>query len=213
MTPRTTKITAHDILNADEIDQVVSDMRRKSRRSQRALVNLGVFRALLGCGLRASEAAGLRIRDVVLTGSRPHLFVRAETTKGVRSKNGKTTWSNRDAFIFSSSILDDLQKVLDMRLEMGAGPDDPFFCSTDKGSIGNPLTRFQVRKRFIVACRCLDRQVTSHTGRHTFASWLLGIGKSPAVVAASGGWHNQNVLLSTYSHVWEDASASSWMVD
>ena len=96
---------------------------------------------------------------------------------------------------------------------MGAKASDPFLSSTTKGAVGNGLTRFQIRKRFVVCCGCLERKVTAHTGRHTFASMMLGLGKSPALVAAAGGWANQSVLLSTYSHIWDDAASGSWMVE
>jgi len=61
------------ILQRDEIALVLTDLRRKARRSTNSRMNMVIFRLATCCGLRASEIAGLALSDVqvdrVLTAS------------------------------------------------------------------------------------------------------------------------------------------------
>ena len=74
-------VDATKILTRNEMATVLTDLRRRSGRSVNARMNLAIFRLASCCGLRASEIATLRLRDVHVGHSRPFLQIRKEIAK------------------------------------------------------------------------------------------------------------------------------------
>ncbi len=74
-------------------------------------------------------------------------------------------------------------------------------------ALGNPLTRFNVRRRFFAACRPLGpnrlRCLTIHHGRHSFVSHALHGGRSNAAVRDAAG-HANIGTRSIHAHVIDD---------
>lgn len=200
-------VTAHDVLSRSELDAVVDDLARRARRYPQTRCTLALFRLATFCGLRASEVIGLRLRDLHLASTKPSLRIPAAIAKG-----GKT----RTVPVWFGSAVADLQRWLDYRHAMDAGPSDPFLCSVRQHALGHPLSRQKARTRYQNACRVLGpdrvRGVTTHTGRHTFASMCLALGKPLAAVRDACG-HSTIQVTNTYAHLWDDGSSSSYFLD
>ena len=110
------------ILQRDEIALVLTDLRRKARRSTNSRMNLMVFRLATCCGLRASEIAGLTLGDVQVDNSRPSIRIRREIGKGHKARKVPLTWD--------AGTLADLVEWKRFRREQGADDDDRFVCSS-----------------------------------------------------------------------------------
>jgi integrase len=184
------------VLTGDEIAAVLDDLRRRSRRSLNSRQNLIVFRLACCCGLRASELAGLNLGDARLGIPRPYLQVRKTVAKGGRPRRVPLWWD--------AGTLHDLHTWRDARRGQSAGPGDPFVCCLRRDAAGGRLDRFNIRRRFIAACRCLGEErvaeVTTHHGRHSFVSHALAGGRTLAEVRDAAGHANVSTT-SLYTHV------------
>ena len=85
------------ILQPDEIRTVLTDLRRKARRSTNTKMNLVVFRLATCCGLRASEIAGLVLADVQVNSTQPKIRVRREVGKGHKARKVPSDVGRRHA--------------------------------------------------------------------------------------------------------------------
>jgi integrase len=188
------------ILQPDEIRRVLADLARRGRRSPNSRMNRIVFRLACCAGLRASEIAGLVLADVQVDSTRPQIRVRKEIAKGHKPRKVPLTWDE--------GTLNDLRDWKRFRREQGADDDARFACSQHRDSLGNPLDRRNLRKRFKVACRCLGperlAELTIHHGRHSFVSHALHGGRSITEVRAAVG-HASLSVTSLYSHLVEDS--------
>jgi len=187
------------ILQPREVAGVLDDLHRKARRSANTRMNLVVFRLAACCGLRASEIAGLTLADVQVDSTGPKIRVRKETAKGHKPRKVPLTWD--------AGTLADLREWKRFRREQGATDDSHFVCSQHRDSLGNPLDRRNLRKRFKVACKTLgaERQaeLTIHHGRHSFISHALHGGRSIVEVRAAAG-HSSLHTTSLYAHLVDD---------
>ena len=77
------------VLTRKELAAVLCDLKRKAVRSPSTRLNLVIFRLATCCGLRASEIGQLRVADVLVEGSRPHLRIRRGAAKGGRSRRSR----------------------------------------------------------------------------------------------------------------------------
>jgi integrase len=193
------------ILTRQELQLVLGELKRKSIRSKNTRLNLIIFRLATCCGLRVSEIANLKVSDVRVEISRPHLRIRRGAAKGGKSRNVPLWWD--------AGTLDDIKAWKKQRVEQGAKADDVFIKSPRVKPIHNGcstvvkseiLSRHTVRKRFRTACRVLgtDRleTLTIHHGRHTFISHALAGGRTLAEVRDAAGHCNVSVT-SSYLHV------------
>lgn len=186
-------------LTVSEVWRVVKDLRTRSKRSLSKRLNLIIFRLSAGAGLRRTEIGGLLMSDVVLTGPNPYVLVRRDNTKGQRQKR-------RQRFVplnWDKKTLDDITAWFDWRVALGAKPEDPFVCGVSKPTFGKPLGLSQIAKRWRTAIKCLGKarvkQLSIHTGRHTFATIALEVGHSlPEVRDALG--HRNLLTTSIYLH-------------
>jgi integrase len=90
----TWNLDATSILTRSELAAVLTDLTAKAPRSANAMRNLVIFRLACCCGLRVSEIAALQLDDVVLDTPRPHLSLRAATTKGKRARRVPLWWDS-----------------------------------------------------------------------------------------------------------------------
>lgn len=203
--------TPRDILTAAEVAAVIADLRRRMKRFPTMnATRLIVFELATCAGLRASEIAGLKLRDVRLDVRRPYIFIPGEISKGSAVGRGHdrtvpATWT--------PWLVEDLAGHVRRRQAMGAGPADPLLVSLRRGKGDRPLDRFQVRDYFIGACRnhaLGASKVTTHTGRHTFVSHALATGHSPASVRAAAG-HSSLAVTSLYAHAVDDPAMDGRM--
>ena len=186
------------ILSREEISRILSDLKRRSRRSVNSRMNLTIFRLATCCGLRVSEIIGLRMGDVRIRLDRPYIYVRREVAKRHRPRRVPLWWDG--------GTLSDLEAWKTERQAQGAGSTDPFVCSQAKGSLGRSLDRFNARARFKSACRTLgpDRvaELTIHHGRHSFVSHSVRHRSLAEVRDAAG--HANIATTSIYTHVATD---------
>ncbi len=99
---RTRNADPTKILFRSEITAILRDLQRKGKRSPSTRLNLIVFRLATCCGLRASEIANLRIGDVRVETSRPHIRIRVGAAKGGWHKRFRTACRSFGAERFST---------------------------------------------------------------------------------------------------------------
>jgi integrase/recombinase XerD len=190
------------ILTRRELAAVLADLKGKSSRSANSQRNLVIVRLACCCGLRVSEMAGLQLDDVIIGVPRPHLRLRAGTTKGGRPRRIPLWWDG--------GTLDDLVAWKAERMAQGATGADPFVCSVQANLRGLSLQRHALRRRFLSACKVLGmarlRTLTIHHGRHTFISHALAGGRTLAEVRVAAG-HTDVAVTSVYLHVAVDDDA------
>ncbi len=184
------------ILTRREMAAVLSDLKRKARRSPNTRLNLIIFRLAACCGLRASEIAKLQMADVRVELSRPHLRIRNGASKGGRPRTVPLWWD--------AGTLADISEWKSTRLSQSAKSKSPFVASLRPGREGSTLSRFTLRKRFRTACKVLGAErldtLTIHHGRHTFISHALAGGRTLAEVRDAAGHANVSIT-SAYLHV------------
>ena len=195
-TAPTWNLDASCILTRHELATVLADLTTKAGRLTNAMRNLVIFRLACCCGLRVSEIAGLQLDDVVIDTPRPHLRLRAATTKGHRARRVPLWWD--------AGTLADVTAWAATRREHGARGADPFVCSVQAHRHGEGLQRAAIRLRFLSACKVLGlarlRTLTIHHGRHTFISHALAGERTLAEVRTAAGHTNIDVT-SIYLHV------------
>ena len=185
------------ILSAAEITKVIKELRRKGNRAVNSRQNLIIFRLATCCGLRVSEIAGLKMRDVEVKGEKPSLNLPKAITKGNKPRRVPLWWNE--------ATFNDIVAWKDERRAQGAKADNYFVCSQSKSSLGNKLARVNLWHRFKSITRVLNRptQPTIHDGRHTFISHALANGCSlPEVRDAVG--HSSIAVTNIYTHVLDD---------
>ena len=208
-------ISDSKILRRGEIARVLAELHRKARRSKNTRLTLTLFRLTTCCGLRVSEATGLRLRDVCVNVDRPRIKVPAAVAKGRKTKkvNGKAVKVGRRAIAreipltWDSATLADLRSWKELRERQGASANDLYLCSQQATAFGRKLDIRNGRMRFIGACKVLGegraRELTVHCGRHSFVSHALAGGKSLAEVQQAAG-HRSVSTTGVYVHTATD---------
>jgi len=188
-------VTADKVLSRDEILTVITDLKRKSLRSDQTKANLILFRLSTCCGLRVSELTGLTLDNVRVASKRPSLYVPATVAKNGRARTVPLT--------FDQGTLDDLVSWKAHRESQGANGGSLFLCTRGGGQID----RRNARKRFKAACRVLGKErvetLTIHHGRHSFISHALHSGRNVVAVRDAAG-HSSLAVTSIYAHVVTD---------
>ena len=163
-----------NVMTADEVQQVLDDLRRRGKRSVNTRMNEVVFRLSTVCGLRCSEIAHLRIKDVVL-GDKPYVHV----FEGKGGKIADVTIPDSGTSVVLERYLRD---VRNLNAHGRTKPSDNFLVKTN----GKGFLRQEIAKRFDSAIRCLPEgrkdELSIHSGRHTAATMLLDTGHSLATV-------------------------------
>ena len=144
----------------------------------------------------ATDACGLRLRDVKLAIPRPSLEVPAAVAKGGRPRQVPLRKLPTALACLSAWKAE--------RKAQGAGLTDPLVCAQSRSALGRPLDRRNARARFISACKILGKErqgmLTIHSGRHTCASHLLSAGW-PLPAARDMLGHANLSTTSLYAHV------------
>jgi integrase len=189
-------IDVSQILTRRELMSVMTYLKTRSDRLPNVQQSLALVRLACCCGLRASEIGGLKLADVMTGISRPYIQVRGEIAKGGHARRVPLWWD--------AGTLEDLTEWKATRRSDGARSGDPFLCSLQTATFGQPLNRHVLRRRFLTACRVLGwdrlRTLTLHHGRHTFISHALAGKRTLAEVRAAVG-HASLLTTSAYLHV------------
>lgn len=175
------------ILTANEIRLVLSELKRKSRRSALTRRQLIIFRLATCCGLRVSELTRLRVSNLRL-GARPSIRVPKSIAKGDVARTVPLNWD--------AGTLADFTEWKTHREEQGGSL---VVCTAS----GKPIARKDARLAFQSACKVLGRHVTIHDGRHSFVSHALNAGRNIVEVRDAAG-HSNLSTTSIYAHLVSD---------
>lgn len=185
------------VLTRDELKRCLADLHRRAKRTGGARRQLAVFR-LATLGLRVSEIAGLRVRDVIEHDGKLFVRVPKAITKG---RDGKRRMRLVPAW-WDSGAVEDIQRWKQARIAGGAGLDDALIASF-KPRTRDRLKRTNVARVWKSAIRCLGpervRQLSIHCGRHSFVSIALAAGRSLAEVRDAAG-HSNVSTTEVYLH-------------
>lgn len=187
-----------DLMSIDEVARVVAHLHRTARRCPNTRLTLAIVRLALS-NLRAKELCGLLMRDVLPTGTRPAITVRAAITKGQEGKRRARTvplW-------WDSGCLADIASWYEYRVKQGAGPDDPFLARPTGDKAGQSITTVMAARRWKTATAILgperQAQLHIHAARHTAISHALAVGHSLVAVRDAAG-HSDIKITSIYLH-------------
>jgi integrase len=188
----------------EEDDEEVRPLSRQQLGDFLALVNPRhrvLFEVLASCGLRISEAIGLRWRDLHLDGSSPHIKVRRAIVKK-RIEPPKTRHSKRQVPLSPALVV-----ALRARRASAQWPegDELVFPSMT----GTPLDPDNVRTRVLkpVAQEVGAPWAGFHTFRHTYASLMLAGGSNVLQLSRALGHHSPAFTLTVYTHLLDDEHA------
>lgn len=200
----TQTLSAHQIFSLSEVTTILADLHRRSRRSFNARVSKALFRLACGAGLRRKELVGLNVSDLSLEGDRPTLTIRPEITKGREGKRRRRVvplW-------WDKGTLEDLRSWMEVRLDMGAGKDDPFLVGSRTKKrmtlrLADKKWRCEIRR---ILGETRADQVTLHGGRHTFCSHAIAAGR-PLVAVRDAAGHSSIAMTDRYTHMVDDETA------
>ena len=180
-------------LNEAEVNTILCELRRKSRRTKITRRNLILFELATCCGLRVSEICNLRMADV-----------RLEANPALRVRSGKGGKSRTVPLVWDAGTLADVTAWCAIRFAEGATESDWLLLTRQ----GQQLNRRGAREVYRRACRNLiGRPVTIHAGRHTFVSRALRFRSLAAVRDAAG--HSSVATTNLYLHAEEDWTPGS----
>ena len=192
------------ILQKDEIRDVIADL--EAKKTLNAAINHTIFRLSCCCGLRRCEIFGLNLNDVVCSGSRPFVRVRAETSKA--SSSGKRK-SRKVPLWWDAGTLEHLKEWQEWRFSRGGKANSPFLIVSKPGAEPDGrLALKSLQKRWKTAVKVLGKarqsELSIHDGRHSFASHSLAAGRSLAEVRDALG-HSNISITSIYLHTLDRA--------
>jgi integrase/recombinase XerD len=175
-----------EVLSVEEVTAIIDsvDLSTWTGRRDRAILEV-----LYGCGLRVSEAVGLKISNVYLDEG----FVRV-VGKG-----------NKERIVPMGDMA--VQAVRDY-LECRTAPDSPQYDDIlFLNRFGRSLSRvamFNLVKKQAV-CAGVDKEISPHTFRHSFATHLIENGADLRVVQEMLG-HESILTTEIYTHI----DSSTW---
>ena len=182
---RSPKIGAHlpDVLTLDEIDRIIEAVDLSMLEGQR---NRAMIELMYSCGLRVSELCNLRISDLYLTEE----FIRV-TGKGDKQR----------LVPISPRAIEELNYYFNDRDRIAIKPGyiDYVFVSERRGKPLSRITVFRLVKELVKAAG-INKNVSPHTFRHSFATHLLEGGANLRIIQAMLG-HESISTTEIYAHI------------
>ena len=172
-----------DVLTLQEIDDIINAIDLATHEGQR---NRAMIEVLYSCGLRVSELCSLRLSDLYLD----EQFIR------VTGKGGK----QRLVPISSRAIAELEAYFVDRNMiPVKSGFEDFVFISE---RLKKPLSRIMVFHfiKQLVQAAGIEKNVSPHTFRHSFATHLLEGGANLRVIQAMLG-HESIATTEIYAHI------------
>ena len=168
-----------DVLTTGEIDRIIAAVDGTTPKEIRDAAMLEV---LYSCGLRVSELTSLRIRDLFFGEG----YIRV-TGKGDKQR----------LVPISSTAQERIHRYLDVRRSARAGEETPFLNNR-----GSSLTRVMIFTILREAARRagIEKKISPHTFRHSFATHLLEGGASIRQVQELLG-HESILTTEIYTHL------------
>ena len=172
-----------DVLALEEIDSMINAIDLSAAEGQR---NRAIIETMYSCGLRVSELCSLRLSDLYLDDE----FVR------VLGKGGK-----QRLVPVSSRAIAELQAYMAERASMNIAPgcEDYIFLSYRRGKPLSRITVFHIVKE-LVATIGINKNVSPHTFRHSFATHLLEGGANLRAIQSMLG-HESISTTEIYTHI------------
>jgi integrase/recombinase XerD len=178
------KIGLHlpEVLTLDEIDQLIGAIDRSSYEGQR---NCAILETLYSCGLRVSELCNLKLSDLYLDEG----FIRVE---GKGSKQRLVPISERAIKEINLWLYDR------RRWRFRPGYEDYLFLAR----WGNAISRIMVFRMIknLQEAIGLQKSISPHTFRHSFATHLLEGGANLRAIQAMLG-HESIATTEIYTHI------------
>ena len=179
------KIGRHlpDVLTVQEIDSIIGQINLATPEGQR---NKAMIETMYSCGLRVSELCTLRMEDLFLDEG----FIRV-TGKGSKER----------LVPISGRAIKEIRLYLTDRchIDIKPGAEPYLFLSLRRG---RPLSRvmvFDIVKN-LTAMAGIDKTVSPHTFRHSFATHLLEGGANLRAIQCMLG-HEKIATTEIYTHI------------
>ena len=172
-----------DVLTLDEIDRVIDAIDLSQLEGQR---NRAMIEVLYSCGLRVSELCNLKISDLYLDEE----FIRV-TGKGDKQR----------LVPISPRAIAELNYYFNDRdhIEIKPGYEDYVFISERRRKPLSRITVFHIVKELVEAAG-VQKNVSPHTFRHSFATHLLEGGANLRIIQAMLG-HESIATTEIYAHI------------
>ena len=173
------------VLSEEEVDRIIRCVDTSSWMGKR---DRAILEVLYGCGLRVSEASGLKISSVFFE----HGFIRI-IGKG-----------NKERLVpIGEMAMEALEAYMEDRPVPAAKADDLVFLNR----FGKPISRislFKIVKKYTLAAGIM-KEISPHTFRHSFATHLIEHGADLRGVQEMLG-HENIATTEIYTHV----DSSTW---
>ena len=174
-----------NVLSEEEVDRIIRCVDTSSWMGKR---DRAILEILYGCGLRVSEASGLRISSLFLEQG----FIRI-IGKG-----------NKERLVpIGEMAMEALEAYMEDRPVPAAKADDLVFLNRFGKSISR-VSLFKIVKKYTLAAGIM-KEISPHTFRHSFATHLIEHGADLRVVQEMLG-HENIATTEIYTHV----DSSTW---
>lgn len=167
------------VLSVDEVDRIISSVDLSQPQGQR---NKAILEVLYGCGLRVSELVNLNISDLFLKES----FIRV-IGKG-----------NKQRLIPIGELAADAVKQYLGQSRRKYTEDDVLFLNRRGKKMTREMVFLIVKKQAELAG--VEKEISPHTFRHSFASHLVENGADLRVVQQMLG-HESILTTEIYTHI------------
>ena len=174
-----------NVLSEEEVDSIIASVDTSSWQGKR---DKAILEVLYGCGLRVSEAAGLKISSLFLDEG----FIRI-IGKGNKERLTPIGEVAADAIV----------AYLEERPAPASKSDDLLFINRFGKAISR-VSLFKIVKKHALAAG-ITKEVSPHTFRHSFATHLIEHGADLRVVQEMLG-HENIATTEIYTHV----DSSTW---
>ena len=174
------------VLSEDEIDSIIGSVDTSSWQGKR---DRAILEVMYGCGLRVSEAAGLKISALFLDEG----FIR------IIGKGNKERLTP-----IGEMAADALMAYLEERPAPGSKAADDLVFLNRFGKAISRVSLFKIVKKHTLAAG-ITKEVSPHTFRHSFATHLIEHGADLRVVQEMLG-HENIATTEIYTHV----DSSTW---
>lgn len=172
-----------DVLSTEEVDSVIAAIDPGMREARR---DHAIIETLYSCGLRVSELCELLISNLYLD-------------EGYIRVHGK---GNKERLVPISQVaIDCLREWLEERAELRIKPgnEDYVFISMRRGTRLSRITLF-VRIKQLASLAGIQKSISPHTFRHSFATHLLEGGANLRAIQAMLG-HESIATTEIYTHI------------
>ena len=177
------------VLSVEEVETIINSINRSDWIGLR---DKAILEVLYGCGLRVSEAVGLRISGVYLDEG----FIRI-LGKG-----------NKERLVpLGEMAVKAIREYLDVRPQPGDSESDDLLFLNRFGKRFSRISMFKlIKKQALVAG--INKEISPHTLRHSFATHLVENGADLRVVQEMLG-HESITTTEIYTHI----ETATWQKD